>query len=212
MTRFAVPVESIKACLIVAAKDDIRHYLQGVCFDVNASRVMTVATDGHRLIAVRSTHSENDPPEIVESKVYGRAMRQEYLISRAALEDVVRGVKAGSLVQISIDAGMVTLASLKREIRAATIDAQFPDWRRIVPVKTSGEAGQYSAAYLFDFAKIAALFGVKSKGDVHVHHNGPRDAALITFGTSSDAIGVLMPYKSNQHEAAIEMIREEIGA
>lgn len=196
MISFSVPVQNIAAALIVAPKDDIRHYLVGVCFDVRGDRVLTVATDGHRILLARG--GEVTVPDAEEK-------RNEFIVPRDALEDVIRKVKGGTSVFVQIDGDSVKLVSTARTITSALTDARFPDWRSVVPKETDGTPAQYSPIYISEFHRISKIFG--RNGMINVSYNG-LSAALITFPDTSEVIGVLMPYRSGENAAAIEMLRE----
>ena len=73
--------ETLKALLIIAAKDDIRYYLKSVCVDVTDKGTALVACDGHRLLAV--------PADDVTD-----AMPGEYIIPRESIA-AIKPCKAG---------------------------------------------------------------------------------------------------------------------
>ena len=196
MLSFSVPVENIAAALIVAPKSDIRYYLNGVCFDVKAERIVTVATDGHRLLIARG--GEVTVPDADEK-------RHEFTIPRDALEDVTRKVKGGTVIYVQVDGEKIKLTSTARTIESALVDARFPDWRRIMPKKTDGVPAQYSPLYIADFQRVSKLFC--RDGMIHVGYNG-LSPAVVTFPGTTSVVGVLMPYRIDENEAALEMLRE----
>ena len=63
-----------------------------------------------------------------------------------------------------------------------------------MPSETNGEAAQFNAAYLNDYAKASQLLG----GDTRpvVAHNG-ESPALIGFQSDIEAFGVLMPFRAS---------------
>jgi hypothetical protein len=71
----------------------------------------------------------------------------------------------------------------------------FPDWRRILPQRASGEVSQFNAHYLADFAKAADFLTDRKAGisRVFVRYNGDA-SSLIDLGLD-DAIAVLMPMR-----------------
>jgi DNA polymerase-3 subunit beta len=196
MLAFSVPVENMSAALIIAAKDDIRHYLVGVCFEVKGDRILTVATDGHRMLIARG--GEVTMPDAEEK-------RNEFIVPRDALEDAIRKVKGGTVVYIQIDGQSIKLTSGARTLTSTLTESRFPEWRRVTPTKTNGTPAQYKPAYLYDFHRVGKIFS--REGAVHVSYNG-LDAALITFPGTAEVVGVLMPYKMGENEEAIAMLRE----
>ena len=72
--QFSIPVDTIKALLLAAAKGDIRYYLNAVCLDVAPDgTAVAVATDGHIMLARGyqgiSAIAENPPIKKVDRLV-----------------------------------------------------------------------------------------------------------------------------------------------
>ena len=188
----------IKALLICAAKQDVRYYLNGVCVDARADgTVVLVATDGHRLLAYLVA-ADN-----IEALAPG-----EYIIPRELLE-AVKPAKAGRItLPIHIDvatapdtpdperAGVTIKGRTSITITGATttvgapIDGKYPDWRRIIPASTSGEAAQYQPDYIAGFGDICKLLG--GKYGPFINHNGGSSAIVTNL---PGALGILMPMR-----------------
>jgi len=199
--KIQIKPETIKALLTIAAKGDIRYYLNGLLVDVNAAGVVVlVATDGHRLLALP-----------VEPDDVSDARPGEYIIPRDALESV-KPVKAGRNafpLELTIEqpapapdperAGVTVQAPARFTLTGATtaagvvVDGRYPDWRRVLPVKASGEPGHFQPDYVADFGTVAALLTGKKNPCPVIHHSGLA-AALVT-GLGANAIGVLMPMR-----------------
>jgi DNA polymerase-3 subunit beta len=189
--KLTIKAETIKALLAVAAKSDIRYYLNGVAIDAReAGDVTLVATDGHRLLAI-PLEKDN-----IESLLPG-----VWVVNRALLESV-KPMKAGrtelplALTIVSAGAGNLPTVSLVGATTASgtAVDGRFPDWRRVMPASANGIAAQFSPEYVGSFGKVGELLGGKGKSiPCVIHHNGS-DGALVTF-PGSPAIGVIMPMR-----------------
>lgn len=104
------------------AQQDVRYYLNGTLFEVDAQRVRTVATDGHRLalseVALTTGISE----------------RLQVIVPRKAVLELQRLLDATeelatvkiSATQIEVDLDVVRLTT-------KLIDGRFPDYERVVP-------------------------------------------------------------------------------
>jgi len=87
---------------------------------------------------------------------------------------------------------------------------RYPDYRRVIPEKTSEETAQFNAQYLAMFAKVEKLLGkgtaydkekekfISVPGMLTIHHNG-NSGAIITSNASADFLGVLMPLRSSNN-------------
>ncbi|MCA3503149.1 MAG: hypothetical protein IOD05_07865, partial [Rhodobacter sp.] len=154
--QFSIPVDTIKALLLAAARNDVRYYLNGICMDVapNGSAV-AVSTDGHILLALPVERAEDDGEP--RATVAG-----QYVIPRDVLEGLKAPLKGGAAtVTIDVGAKTVTVAVAGKASSAALVDGKFPDWRRVVPRKVSGLVSQFNAEYVATFGKIHKLLGGK---------------------------------------------------
>jgi DNA polymerase-3 subunit beta len=193
--------ETLKALLTIAAKKDIRYYLQGVLVEVNPSgQTVLVATDGHRLLALPVAADDVADP-----------LPGEYIIPRDALESVkpVKYGRATHPFELTIEQPAPTPdetrpgATITHPARftltgattaaGAMIDGRYPDWRRVLPATASNEPGHYQPDYVADFGAVASLLTGKKSPCPIIHHNGT-SGALVT-GLGHDAVGVLMPMR-----------------
>ena len=178
--KFLIPADTIKALLTIAAKKDIRRYLESVCIDVRASDAVAVATDGHKLLALPLTLAD-DAPALVPGC---------YIIRREALESVKAVLKRPITVTIDATARTATLDNSSAVTSSPLMDDKYPDWRRAVPLTVSGEVGQFDAEYIGAFGKVHKLLG--SKYSPSIRHNGGSAARVVLAG---HAVGIIMPMR-----------------
>jgi DNA polymerase-3 subunit beta len=186
--QFSVTADTLKALTLIAAKDDRRYYLNGVCIDVavtGATEAVAVATDGHMLIAV---------PLQLDADVTAAA--GQYIIPR----ELIDGLKArkGAFATVKLDARSVTINAGGANITAPLIDGQYPDWRRVVPRTVTGLASQIDADYLHAMKKAHKLLG--GSYSPTVAHNGAEtgDGGAARVLLAADAIGVIMPLRADK--------------
>ena len=192
--KMRIKADTLKALLTIAAKSDIRYYINGIAIDAREGGDVTlVATDGHRMLAVP-----------VEKDDIENLLPGVWVVDRALLESV-KPVKAGrvdfplALSFVRRDASTaapsanVTLTGATTA-SGTTVDGRFPDWRRVVPASADGISAQFSPEYVGSFGKVGELLGGKTKSiPAVIHHNG-NGAALVTF-PGSPAVGVIMPVR-----------------
>jgi DNA polymerase-3 subunit beta len=180
--KFSIPADTIKALLVIAAKNDTRDYLNSACIDVRASDAVAVVTDGHKLLAVALTVTD-DAPALVPG---------QYIIRREALEGVKAVLKRPITVTIDATARMATLDNGNAATTTPLMDDKYPDWRKVVPLTVSGAVSQFNADYIGAFGKVHKLLG--GKYSPSIRHNGDNAARVILSG---DAVGVLMPMRGD---------------
>lgn len=177
--QFTIETNELKALLLCAAKKDIRYYLNGILFESTPHGIIAASTDGHRLLCI------NLPNENVQGV--------NALVPRELIEAAVK-TKA-IVIQVTLEGQNVTLSSAGQNVSGALTDGKFPDYRRVIPEKVSGEQGnEFNNAYLVDFDKVGSLV---NGGKASVLQNGPGMSALVHFD-NQNVIGVIMPMR---HEA-----------
>ena len=181
--QFTIKTNELKALLICAGKKDIRYYLNGVYFESSPNGLIAVATDGHRLLAI------NLPNEHHEGVCA--------LIPRALIEIAIKTKMPE--INISIDGVNVTLSSAGQSTSGGLTEGKFPDYRRVIPERASGERiADFNNEYLVDFDKVAKL--LNSSDLARVVQNG-LSAAMVHF-SDYNAIGVVMPMRKEAIEGA----------
>lgn len=176
----------LKALLLVAPKQDIRYYLNGVLVDVRAQDVTLVSTNGAVLLAVPY------PDNIEGDRLIG-----QWIIPREALE-VVKPCKVGRAtlpITVEINADGATTIAGATTTTTKPIDGRYPDWRRAVPGGASLEVAQFDPALVATFGDVHSLLGGSEKFKPVIHHNG-NDGALVS-GLGRDALGAIMPLRVN---------------
>jgi antitoxin component of MazEF toxin-antitoxin module len=180
-----ITIEQLKALLVITPKSELRYYLCGVLLEVKDDRAVLVSTDGNRMLIVRP-----------DTRMEGNDVRDgRWIIPRDLLASVK--VKKGGALFLSLDqfsgetAARARVLTLNSETGAPTIDAHFPDWRRVVPGNASGEWAHYDPQFIGDFGTIAEHLSGK-RTSARVHHNGGTDGAPVELGVDN-ALGVVMP-------------------
>lgn len=181
--HFTIRTNELKALLICAGKKDIRYYLNGVYFESSPHGLVAVATDGHRLLAVNIPIKHNNEVKAI--------------IPRALIEIAVKTKMTE--IDITLDGEHVTLASAGQSTSGALCEGKFPDYKRVIPEKASGERiADFNNEYLVDFDKVAKL--LNSNSLARVVQNG-LSAAMVHF-SDDNAIGVVMPMRKEAIEGA----------
>lgn len=185
--------------MFAISKEETRYYLNGVFFDKAG---ILVATDGHRLAAVKPT------------EYYGEL--QESIIPRAVLESVIKTKTANKNLPLyacfDSDAGIVTVQhgvdddSGILQVAAfpyKTIDGTFPDYRRVIPAadkfdtknRKEGDstlsAQGFNSGYMADFK----AFGKTVKFFMNNNQGAP--CIVRAKEPEFDALGVLMPMRAD---------------
>jgi len=204
-TIIHIQQSTLDAMLLIAAKNDIRYYLNGVYIEWNGAMTRAVGCDGHRL-AVKQHAVENNQ------------CAGSIIIPRDVIERLPKRPKNDALVQITCtgveDSKKWAIVAGGVTINFTPYDDKYPDWRRVTHgIKTSGEAAGFNLDYLMSFEKAGVILGggkLRAGGSrVRVHHNG-RDGAIVTLDGIEGFAGVVMPLK-DQAGSAGAMFPADIG-
>jgi DNA polymerase-3 subunit beta len=169
----------------IAPKSDTRFYLNGVLIEITENGRFYAATDGHKLVVIREARQETDECG-------------QWIIPR----DVILGIKLSKrpvidICEFSVENGKASITYCGTETKFGLVDGKFPDWRRVVPTKVSGEIAQFNPDYLVAIRDCAAAtVGISGYSGLSLLHNG--GSASLYQANSPDFIGVIMPLRINK--------------
>lgn len=111
----------LKQVEFAMAQQDIRYYLNGLLFEVNANRLNIVGTDGHRLSFTSTELSQNYE-------------KQEIILPRKTVTELIKLLDDGEEdVTIELGAGQANFSFGKIRLISKVIDGKFPDYYRVIP-------------------------------------------------------------------------------
>lgn len=168
----------LESALIFQARNDVRYYLNGICF-MQDGRI--ASTDGHRAF-IGGIH-DNTLTENVIIKI-GKSPTKRY-------DYAIIDTKS-KIATYHDEAGLMVGAGICEEI-----DWRFPDIDRVIPKQTLPvEEIGFNAGYLVDIEKVAKLFNPKFCG-VKFELNGNTNAAVccLSAPTGETAKIVVMPMR-----------------
>jgi DNA polymerase III sliding clamp (beta) subunit (PCNA family) len=178
-----INIEVTRALLPLAAKKDIRRYLNGVYVDFQADKTAYVATNGHALGR------------------YVEAVDNEHTFSVIIPVDVVkqlkpvRGTAKWGDLSFNPEANTARIVNpgAGQDFGFTPLDGIYPDYTKVIPSETSGEAAQFDVELLSLFAQVNKAFGAKHPGWIKVDHNG--NAGAMVYLSRDEFLGVIMPVR-----------------
>ena len=150
----------LEVALMFQAKQDVRYYLNGICF-MPGGRI--ASTDGHRaFIAEGGEHKLKDNVIVKVSK--SPTKRYEYAI----IDTKTKIVTYHDESDVMVGAGI-----------CEEVDGRFPDIGRVVPKKTEPtDRIGFNAQYLADIAKAVKVFNPKYQS-ISLELQGKTDSAVV---------------------------------
>jgi len=104
--------------------DEMRPNLNGVLFEVTDGRVGVVATDGHRL-------SLANMPLVGEQ--HENVGMKGVIIPRKGVSEIRKLIEGFDFVNVSMTDGVCVVKNRDTVLRISLINADYPDYRRVIP-------------------------------------------------------------------------------
>lgn len=168
----------LEAALVFQAKNDVRYYLNGICF-MPDGRI--ASTDGHRAF-IGGSHDNEIAENVIVKVSKSPTKRYDYAIIDTKSKIATYHDEAGVMVGAGI---------------CEEIDGRFPDVDRVIPKQTTPtEEIGFNAGYLVDIEKAAKLFNPKFCG-VKFELNGNINAAVCCLSAPSGETAkiIVMPMR-----------------
>lgn len=157
MINTLIEASTLKAILLFAAKNDVRHCLNGVYFETTSTGTYAVASNGHAIAVAKIDETQ------------GRESCS-ILVHRDIVENVLKSTKHGiSINQIASD--KVEVVTINGTMIVPTMSDSFPDWRRVIKAPQTGELAYFNPEYLALVNKAGQIIK-KSKFPYIVQQNG----------------------------------------
>ncbi len=182
--KIAIDANILRALLGAAPKNDIRTYLNGAHFECGPAGIVAYVSTGAFLIVAR-LDSEPKPAGWLFAPAEWRV--PAFPTNAALRIELSNGYKAEGFIEARLK---YPGGELCHAFDSFSFNA--PLFRRVIPRQVSGQAGLFNHEYLATFAKAAKVAGW---GLPSIIPNGPNDAALVQFGKTREAFGVLMPMR-----------------
>lgn len=192
MFTINLPSRPLLALREIAAKKDVRYYLNGVSLEVGQEGAFLSASNGSILGVARLAEC----PANVQAKV----VIPRTLLDR--LKPSALGVVVLTARRDTADAGRwrLELDTLDGCLSDWSVHEWAPDWRRLTPRSPSGVAGQFHQEVLGTLIRASKALHGRSHPPMTIGHNGPGNAALIGFG-DPDFFGVAMTMNAEMPDA-----------
>lgn len=191
-----IPASYLAVLKLFAAKDDIRHALNGVSVEVGPHETHLFACDGTRVAGFRVVSEQPDLVEPLKDIVIPIEMlpqrSEKHIVQITIGEQIDVGYSRSIALQAFLADGATKVGPTTL---GKTLEAPGMDIRRVLSSKLSGETAQFNPTFFADFVKAAKLLGV-NPAFITVTHNGD-GPALVTLGGREDFVGAMSPIRSH---------------
>lgn len=186
--KFSIQRKHIRAMLHLAAKKDIRYYLQGINVVIDNRGTYLQATDGHimgRLMISEEIKSQN-PKNVI--------LPTESLLK-------VKGTKKQSeeWLHFTVEGMVIECIAGDSTMRFASVDARFPDCDRVLPLVLSSEdaaPSNFNPDLMVRFVDASEeLFAKRQVPNLFQRGNS---SAVVSFSIDNSFVGVIMPMRDQE--------------
>jgi DNA polymerase-3 subunit beta len=180
--KFSIQRKSIRAMLHLAAKKDLRYYLQGINVVRDNRGTYIEATDGHVLGRLLIDGIRSDE-------------KQSVILPTDALLKLKGTKKQGAdFLHFDVNGFSVECIQGDSTIKFSAHDARFPDTDRVIPLVFKSEdekQSTYNPDLLVRFVDVSEeLFGKRQIPAVLQRGNS---SGIVSFSLDDSFIGVIMP-------------------
>jgi len=157
--QFFMPMNLLKSLMdyvdYATAQQDVRYYLNGVLMELShEGHFNLVATDGHRLAKVSTTHSTN----------YGGEVTKQVIIPKSSMMELKKLLKGEEDCELCFAKNHVRVNLPHSTFITKLIDGQFPDYNRVIPRQRKTEATFHREQLLSAIGRIALIKDDKTSG------------------------------------------------
>ncbi len=126
-TEFVISSSELKNTIdktqFAMAQQDVRYYLNGMLIEIDQDKLLTVATDGHRLALSRLTLSSNVCEDLVQVIIPRKGVLEAGKLLSSIDEDATISLNSN---HIRITLGLFVFTS-------KLVDGRFPDYGKVLP-------------------------------------------------------------------------------
>lgn len=179
-----IPGKYLKACALFVNKKDPRGFIHGVHIEANGNAAIVTATDGPSLISCRVALAEDTPTAVFTVPI-------DILDSITGKSDVgislAPSATADGLPSVTLRQGAISVSD-------TVVPGNFPQYRRVVPERMSGEQGWgCDMKLLTRAAKACAWINGAHRENIVMAHNG---SDVQSFSTGNpDVLILICPFR-----------------
>jgi len=207
-----VDLQKMTALKLLAGKDDIRYYLNGVCVEATVSETRLLATTGYMAGMVRNGGFNLQTNVMADDGYVG------FIVPNDVLDKINwKAGKLAPLATILVDSwevptsegvgdegpGIKKIQCVLRTVDGATypfsaLDGKFPDIRRVMPWGDRTEQGigaHINPVYIAAFDKFAKLYTGKRDATLRLGYDGANNVVQVLVTGAPFFIGCIMPMR-----------------
>ena len=126
-TKFEIASQTLKKLIdktqFAMAQQDVRYYLNGMLFELEDNRLLTVATDGHRLALSKLVLDQSVSEELVQAIVPRKGVMEAAKLLSSSND--------ACTIEINNNHIRITLAEFI--FTSKLVDGRFPDYEKVLP-------------------------------------------------------------------------------
>jgi DNA polymerase-3 subunit beta len=178
-----IDIKTLKALMLFAGRSDTRFYLNGLHIEQSATGTVAVACNGHAIAIARIDSEAYEPASCTIHRQYIDAIKTKYAITFTQNDD----------------AATVSIQTADSKITMPLVDGRFPDWRRVVSAKQTGEQAYFHPDNVTMVDKAGQIIWKRSLGYV-IQQNG-NSVGYCNLG--SDVHAYVMPLRSPYEDGVV---------
>lgn len=126
-TKFVIPSQTLKDLInktqFAMAQQDVRYYLNGMLFEIDNDKLLTVATDGHRLALSKLQLDQNVTDDLVQAIVPRKGVMEASKLLSSTDENC----------NVELNNNHIRISLADFVFTSKLVDGRFPDYEKVLP-------------------------------------------------------------------------------
>ncbi len=200
--------ELIDKTQFAMAQQDVRYYLNGMLFELDGKKLLTVATDGHRLALSKIELEEEITADLVQA-----------IVPRKGVMEAAKLLSSSdSHCKIELNSNHIRISLAEYVFTSKLVDGRFPDYDKVLPKNVQRELVSNRDSIKDAFSRASILCNEKFRGvrllldqdKLTIHANNPeQEEAEIELDVEYSSEAMEIGFNVNYLVDALNVIKTD---
>jgi DNA polymerase III subunit beta len=211
-TKFEIGSQKLKDLIdktqFAMAQQDVRYYLNGMLFELDGNKFLTVATDGHRLALSKVELEEQITDDLVQA-----------IVPRKGVMEAAKLLSSSdSNCKIELNSNHIRISLAEYVFTSKLVDGRFPDYDKVLPKNVLRELVSNRDKIKDAFSRASILCNEKFRGvrllldqdKLTIHANNPeQEEAEVELDVEYSSEAMEIGFNVNYLVDALNVIKTD---
>ncbi len=211
-TKLELPSQTLKGLIdktqFAMAQQDVRYYLNGMLFELDGKKLLTVATDGHRLALSKIELDDEITSDLVQA-----------IVPRKGVMEAAKLLSSSDAAcKIELNSNHIRISLAEYVFTSKLVDGRFPDYDKVLPKNVQRELVSNRDRIKDAFSRASILCNEKFRGvrllldenKLTIHANNPeQEEAEIELDVEYSSEAMEIGFNVNYLVDALNVIKTD---